>query len=238
MRGITPDLTIDGGPEWMPATDLVSGATLDEFLDTAKQRWRATPHAAAALAWKCYSYWLSLPAVLGYAAARRVPLLRPEAVRWQWSPRQPFLVVGLSRVEVAVLPSDPLAAGTPQARLASGVRVVADERELLAELRDSLMDQHLTPLLEQLRRGVHVSARTFWGSLASGVAHGVSRAADVVPGSSLETAEAVLGALGVGELVELRPRDGGRAGVQVRRRTCCLAFTLPEPKVCAGCCIR
>jgi hypothetical protein len=201
------------------------------------------------LAWKCYSYWLSLPAVIGYAAARRVPLVRPEAVRWRSSPGQPFLVVGLTGVQVAVLPSDPLAAGTPEARSAAGVRVVADERELLAELRASLLDEHLTPLLEQVRRGVHVSARTFWGSLASGVAHGVSRAADVMAGPSEEysdvagcdnsqTAEAVLGALGVSDLVELGPREGGRAGIRVRRRTCCLAFTLPEPRVCAGCCIR
>ena len=154
------------------------------------------PHAAAALAWKCYSYWLALPAVLGYAAARRVPLVRPEAVRWKWSVQQPFLVLGLTGVEVAVLPSDPLAAGAINGRGAGGVRVVADEQALLAELRTALLDEHLTPLLDQVRRDVHVSARTFWGSLASGVAHGVSRAADVVPGSSLETADRGAGRAG------------------------------------------
>jgi ferric iron reductase protein FhuF len=41
----------------------------------------------------------------------------------------------------------------------------------------------------------------------------------------------VLAALGVARLVDLSP-DG-----RVRRRTCCLAFALPEPKVCDGCCI-
>ena len=71
-----PDLTVDDTGGWIRATELFSGDALEDFLDTAKQRWRATPHAAAALAWKCYSYWLALPAVLGYAAARRVPLLR------------------------------------------------------------------------------------------------------------------------------------------------------------------
>jgi hypothetical protein len=24
----------------------------------------------------------------------------------------------------------------------------------------------------------------------------------------------------------------------VLRKTCCLAFTLPQPKICAGCCIK
>jgi hypothetical protein len=233
-----PVLTVDDKGGWIRATELFSGDALEDFLDTAKQRWRATPHAAAALAWKCYSYWLALPAVLGYAAARRVPLLRPDAVSWQWSAQQPFLRVGLGSVEVAVLPSDPLALGTGEARLAAGIRVVADDDALLAELRASLIDEHLAPLLENVRRGLHVGRRTFWGSLASGVAHGLSRAADVVPGPTLDTADRVLGALGVRDLVELGPRDGGRAGLSVQRKTCCLAFTLPEPKICSGCCIR
>jgi ferric iron reductase protein FhuF len=66
------------------------------------------------------------------------------------------------------------------------------------------------------------------------VAHGLSRAADVVPGPTLATAEQVLASLGVDDLVELGPREGG---LDVRRKTCCLAFTLPEPKICSGCCI-
>lgn len=231
--GISPNLTIDHADGWVRATDLISGDAIDDFLDTAKQRWRATAHAAAALAWKCYSYWLALPAVLGYAVARRVPLLRPDAVRVAWSPEQPFLRVGLAAVEVAVLPTDPLAL-----RPATGIRVVADEAALLAELRVSLVDEHLHPLLDQVRHGLHLGRRTFWGSLASGVAHGLSRAADVLPGPTLDTADQVLTALGVRELVELGPRAGGRAGLNVQRKTCCLAFTLPEPKICSGCCIR
>jgi ferric iron reductase protein FhuF len=40
----------------------------------------------------------------------------------------------------------------------------------------------------------------------------------------------------VADLVELVPGRGGEPTVQ--RRTCCLAFTLPSPKVCQGCCVR
>jgi hypothetical protein len=232
MNGIVPGLTVSDPAGWVPATELVSGAAIDGMLAAAERRWNAAPHAAAALAWKSYSFWLALPAVIGYAVARRVPLVRPEGVVAHWSTEQPFMTVGLTTIEVAVLPSDPLAmVGS------AGVRVVADETALLGELRTALMDDHLTPMLEQIRSRRHLGHRTLWGSLASGVAHGLSRAADVVPGPTMETAEQVLASLGVRDLVELGERPGS-AGLTVQRKTCCLAFTLPEPKICAGCCIR
>jgi hypothetical protein len=230
VNGLAPDLTVADSDGWVPATELANGAALDDLLDSARVRWQAAPHAAAALAWKCYSFWLALPAVLGYAVARRVPLLRPEGVLVRWSEHQPFLTVGLTSVEVVVLPSDPLALG------ADGVRVVPDEEALLDAMRTTLMDEHLAPIMEHIKARLHLGRRTLWGSLASGVAHGVSRAADVIPGPTLETATAVLDRLGVDDLVELSERTGG--GLTIHRRTCCLAFTLPEPTICAGCCIR
>ena len=222
MQGIAPDLTVTDPTGWVPATALVTGDRLDDLLDAARMRWRAAPHAAAALAWKCYSYWLSLPAVLGYATVSRVPLLRPGGVVVQWSPEQPFLRIGLTSVEVAVLPSDPilLHGGAP------GVRVVPHKNALLDELRTALMDEHLTPILGHIRSRLHLGRRTLWGSLASGVAHGLSRAADVIPGPTTQVALQVLNSLGIADLVELGPRPND-AGLTVRRRTCCLAFTLP-----------
>lgn len=238
ISGISPDLTIDGRAGWRPATEVVSGRALEALLDTAQRRWRASPHAAAALAFKSYSFWLALPAVLGFAAARRMPLMRPDGVMLRWSARQPFLVIGLTSVDVAVLPSDPLAGASPARRRAAGIRVVPDEDALLAELRESAMDEHLAPIVEQIKARLHLGRRTLWGSLASGVAHGLSRSADVVPGSTLETANRILTALGLDDLVDLTPADRGGAGLNVQRRTCCLAFTLPEPTICSGCCIR
>jgi hypothetical protein len=243
LQGLAPGLVVTDPTGWTPATDLVSGAVLDDMLLTAAQRWHAAPHAAAALAWKCYSYWLALPALLGYATVRRVPLLSPDAVLVRWSPEAPFVRVGLAAsrtrrrvvARVAVLPTDPIllhGAGR-------GIRVVPDEAALLDELRATLVDEHLTPLLAQIRSRRHVGRRTLWGSLASGVAHGLSRAADVIPGSTMATAVQVLDRLGVADLVELSERPGG-AGLTVQRRTCCLAFTLPEQcrRICTGCCIR
>jgi hypothetical protein len=231
LPGLAPDLMVHDPAGWQPASDL-TGASLDTLLDSSRERWQAQPHAAAALAWKAYTYWLALPAVLGWASARRVPLLTGTDVLMHFNDPRPLVTLGLrSDITVAVLPSDPLAlSGLAQ------VRVVADEAALLEELRRSLLDEHLTPLLEAIHTKVRLGQRTLLGSLSSGVAYAVLRSADVLPGSSAETIATLLGTLGVEDLIELVPGRGGNLDVQ--RKTCCLAFTLPKPKVCVGCCIK
>lgn len=232
LPGLAPGLLVDDEYGWIPATRLVDGTRLPELLDAAKHRWQASPHAAAALAWKSYTYWLALPGVLGWASARRVPLLNASDVMVHFDDHRPLLTLGLRRsTTVAVLPTDPLAlSGLPE------VRVVADEAELLRVLRASMLDGHLAPLLDAIQDQVRLGARTLLGSLASGVAYGVLRAADVLPGRTLQNIGALLTALEVDDLIELVPGPTGELTVQ--RKTCCLAFTLPEPKVCSGCCIR
>jgi ferric iron reductase protein FhuF len=116
------------------------------------------------------------------------------------------------------------------------VRVVPDEAALLAEIRASIMDGHLEPMLRRIRDRVHLGPHTLWGSLASGIAYGLSRSSAVIEGPTLATARLLLAALGVEELVELTEQPSG--GLEIQRRTCCLAFTLPEPKICPSCCIR
>jgi hypothetical protein len=233
MRGISPELAAYG-PGWVPATDLTSGDAVDDLLAAARDRWQASPHAAAALAWKAYVYWLALPAVLGYTGVRRVPLLRPDAVLVRWSTTAPFLKVALvpAALEVAVLGTDPLAAAD---RSAGTLRIAADDGELLALLRASLLEDHLEPLMDQIRGRVHLGRHALLGSVASGIAHGLSRSADVLAGPRLQVAHRMLGALDLDGLVDLAP---ARVGLSVHRRTCCLAFTLPTPKVCTDCCIR
>jgi Ferric iron reductase FhuF-like transporter len=238
--GLVPGLIVNGdAPGWVPATHLLTRSGAADLLDAAKQRWSAQPPAAAALAWKAYAYWVSLPAVLGYAAARRVPVLTPDNVLVHYTGHQPFLRIALRRPAVAVLAGDTAALDDPVAfdsSAGAGLRVVADDAALLAVLRQTLADQHLSPVLESIRELVRVGRRTLWGSVASAVAHGLSRAADVLPGPVLETAATLLSTLDGEDLVELVPQPDG--GLYVQRRTCCLAFSLPEPKICAGCCIR
>jgi hypothetical protein len=231
IPGLAPDLVVPDPSTWRPTSQL-TGDALDLLLEAAGTRWNAQPHAAAALAWKAYTYWLALPAVLGYASARRIPLMTGANVLMHFRDPRPLVTLGLHpATPVAVLPHDPLAlSGLPQ------VRVVPDEDALLAEFRRSLLDEHLTPLLNAIHDRVRVGKRTLLGSLSSGVAYGVLRSADVLPGSSAETIARLNHALGIEDLIELVPGISGQLDVQ--RKTCCLAFTLPQPKVCRGCCIK
>ncbi|MEU8253489.1 hypothetical protein AB0C06_04370 [Micromonospora inaquosa] len=232
LPGLARGLLVEDEFGWAPATTLIDGSRLPELLNGAAARWGGTPHACAALAWKSYSYWAALPVVLGWASARRVPLLDPADLLIHFQDHRQLLTMGLRRgTTVAVLPNDPLAlAGLPE------VRVVADEAELLAALRGSLLDAHLAPLITAIQSEVRVGTRTLLGSVASGIAHGILRAADGLPGSTVQSIDTLLGALDLTDLVELVPGPTGEPTVQ--RRTCCLAFTLPRPKVCQGCCVR
>ncbi|MFC7547029.1 IucA/IucC family C-terminal-domain containing protein [Plantactinospora sp. GCM10030261] len=232
LPGLAPGLVVDDESGWTPVTRLIDGEGLPELLAAAAHRWDAQPHAAAALLWKSYSYYATLPVVLGWAAARRVPLLEPADVLVRADADGPLVTIGLRRrARVAVLPSDPLAL-TGRA----DVRVVRDDAELLTLLRESLLDRHLNPLIEAIRGQVRLNARTLLGSVSSAVAYGVLRAAGSLPGASVESVGTLLDALGLAELIELVPGPSGEPTVQ--RKTCCLAFTLPKPKLCAGCCVR
>ena len=199
VRGITPGLVVHDPAGWLPATRLVDGSAVPELLAAAHRRWGGSRHADAALAWKSYTYWVALPAVVGYAALRRVPDMTPDNVLLRPHGEAPFLEVGL-RTPAYVRPGD---------------------------LRRTLLDEHLSPVLERLREHVRLGRRTLLGSLASGAALAVVRA-----GKSASSAQEVLSILGVDDLVEITPDLG------VQRRTCCLAFTLPQPKICQGCCLR
>lgn len=231
LPGLAPDLLVTETNGWTP-TARFADERLPDLIESASRRWRAQPHAEAALAWKAYTYWLALPAVLGWASARRVPLLTGDNVLFHFDDPRPLVTLGLrADIPVAVLPSDPIAlGGNPR------VKVVPDEAALLAELRRSLVDEHLGPMLDAIHGMVRLGKRTLLGSLSSGVAYAVLRSADVLPGSSAETIGTLLKALGVEDLIELVPGPTGK--LEVRRKTCCLAFTLPQPKICSGCCIR
>ncbi|MFY1635118.1 hypothetical protein ACN27F_17900 [Solwaraspora sp. WMMB335] len=232
LPGLHAGLVVRDEAGWLPATALIDGGALAGLLASAAGRWQAKRHAAAALAWKAYSYWVALPVALGWASARRVPLLRASDVLVRLDEAGPLVDIGLRRgTTVAVLPSDPLAtAGL------SEVLVAPDEATLLDLIRVSLLDQHFTPLLDTIHRQVRLSPRTLLGSLSSGIAYAVLQAADALPGSATETIGELLAALGIADLIELVPDAAGALSVQ--RKTCCLAFTLPEPKICTGCCIR
>ncbi|MFD6567688.1 hypothetical protein [Micromonospora profundi] len=227
---LAPELVVGDGPDWICAGSIADGTRLPELLDSVARRRQATPHAAATLAWKAYTYAVALPAVLGWASARRVPLVRAADVVVRLDPPDSVFTVALRpSVRVAVLPWDPAARR-------GGVEVVADEAGMLSALRGALVDAHLGPMLTHVRMVARVGSRSLRGSLASGVANAVLKAAHTLPGNAVDQVDTLLTALRVRDLVDLLPGPDG--GATVQRRTCCLAFTLPEAKICAGCCIR
>ncbi|MDY7090569.1 MAG: hypothetical protein SYR96_36445, partial [Actinomycetota bacterium] len=88
LPGVAPDLVVHDPTDWTPASAL-AGEQLGVLLESSRRRWNAQPHAAAALAWKAYTYWVALPAVLGYASARRVPLLTADNVLMHFDDPRP-----------------------------------------------------------------------------------------------------------------------------------------------------
>jgi hypothetical protein len=206
VHGLAPGLVVENPAGWTPATRYADPSVLADVIDAARVRWGAGPAAAAALAWKSYTYWVTLPAVLGYATGR-IPDMSAANVLVRLHGVAPFVEIGLRSPHVET----------------SG--------DMPGYLRRTLLDGHLAPVLDGLRGLTHLGRRTLLGSLASAVAYSLTRSADALPGPIGPTAAALLMALDVADLVEITP------DLRVQRRTCCLAFTLPEPKICSGCCI-
>ena len=206
VHGLAPGLVVEDPTGWVPATQFTDGSALPGLIAVAEARWGAGPAAAAALAWKSYAYWVTLPAALGYAVGR-VPDLSAGNVLVKLHGVPPFVEIGLR-----------------------GAHVETGE-DLAGYVRRTLLDGHLDAVLDGLHTRVRRPSRTLLGSLASAVAYSLTRGADALPGPVAPTAATLLAALGVADLVEITP------DLRVQRKTCCLAFTLPQPKICSGCCI-
>lgn len=231
--GIADDLVLGpttAGDGWRPATGLLAGDGVEPLLATPRLLWNAQPHAAAALAFKQYTYWLAMPAVLGWATARRVPLLDAGNVAVRHRDTAPHVTLGMLRPTVAVLPDDP-AAGAP------GTRVVADSAALLDTLCASLLDAHVTPLVAAVRDRVRIGAHTLYGQLAAAVCYALAAAGPAaLLDEPTDAADRLLAALGLtGEAALTHAADG----LAVRRNTCCLAFVTPglRGRLCPDCCV-
>lgn len=211
LPGLANPLIVGSSSDWTPATSI----TVGELVDAAHERWGAAPHAAATLAWKSYTYWAAMPAVLGWAVARRVPRVDASNVMVKVN-GSPLITIGL-REDGTVGLAD----------------VDHHEDALLRFLRESLLDGHLDPLAARISAEVNVGRRTLLGSVASGIAYAIVRAGEAVP-NPVDSITTLLKALDLDDLVDIVPGDEP----EVRRRTCCLAFTLPQPTICTGCCLR
>lgn len=212
-----------------PAAELAAGERVEELMTAAAALWGGSPHANAALAWKTYCYWTLAPAVLGYVAARRVPVMDAANTIFTVSPGVPMFSVRQVRRRFLVLPHDPCA-GHPDAE------VCANEGDLLDRMRTGVFDAHLGPVLDAFLARVRVGRRTMMGSIASGLAYAVASTAQVVPEPADVIAKTLLDAFDVSHLVDIATDEEGRLVYQ--RRTCCLALTIEGGRTCSTCCVR
>jgi hypothetical protein len=209
--------------------ELVAGERVEELMGTAAALWGGSAHANAALAWKTYCYWTLAPVVLGYVAARRVPVLDASNAVFRVAEDAPMFSVRQLRPRFLALPHDPCASHPD-------VEVVANEAVLLDRLRATVFEGHLLPVLGAFLARARVGRRTLMGSVASGIAYGVASIAQVVPDPDDVLAKTLLEAFDVSDLVDISTDEEGR--LAYRRRTCCLALTIEGNRTCSTCCVQ
>jgi ferric iron reductase protein FhuF len=223
LTGLHPTLRADGHGDWQQVNEELVTAGVA----ATAARYSAPPHVAAALWWKAYSYWATLPVALGWALGRRVPLMSYDDTVVRPADGGASIVVALRSVRVAVMRDDPLA-GAPE------TVVAADEAELVSLVRASLLHSHLAPVIATLQQRTRVGTRTLWGSVAEAVTHPLVAYGVALTGRD-QSAEAagLLAALGppVAGLADVLAEEPG-----LRRRTCCLWAALDQPP-CPTCCI-
>ncbi|MFG1704723.1 hypothetical protein ACFLIM_16170 [Nonomuraea sp. M3C6] len=141
--GVEPCLVIEPDESWTPVTELVREpyGLLDELIMQTAARWNAPRHVGAALFWKTYGYWHTMPMALGWALDGRVPIMRPAETYFKVS--DAGVTIAATRVSWD-----------------SGARAI---REALAESQQ--------PLVTAISSMSKVGERTLWGSTAEAVAH-------------------------------------------------------------------
>lgn len=141
--GVEPKLVIDPDESWTPVSELVREpyTLLGRLVDATAARWNAPRHVGAALLWKTYSYWHTMPLALGWALDGRVPVMRLAET-----------YVKESEAGVTIAATD--------VTWASGAEAIGG---VLAESQ--------APLVKVLSAMARVGERTLWGSTAEAFAH-------------------------------------------------------------------
>lgn len=218
LRFVADPLVVADPQGWIPATELVSGESLEALFELPQRLWAAPPHAAAVLAWKKYAYRLAQPLAAAWTLAREVPLLSADNVLIQLSSAAPYITIGLRRATSAVLPT------SPAARSHDAI-VLPDEATALAFLSSTLIDQHLRPLLERTMQVRRTNARTLWGQAAAAFAYAFTE----ISASSAADTSRFAALLPMHDLAGVGPDE------TVWRSTCCLALASPALEACRDC---
>lgn len=143
VLGVEPGLVIEPDQTWTAVADLVREpyTQLGELVDETAARWNAPRHVGAALFWKTYGYWHTMPMALGWALDGRVPIMK-------------LADTYVKRSEAGVTVAATRVSWTRGADAIAGA---------LAESQ--------LPLVEALSSMARVGPRTLWGSTAEAFAH-------------------------------------------------------------------
>ncbi|MBW5482211.1 (2Fe-2S)-binding protein [Streptomyces bambusae] len=196
------------------------------------------PDVAASRALHDYAWSVSMLMSGAWYLDRRVPRIRPAEIRADLATGRYEVTPGHG---FACLPDDPAAdpAALFGVRL-SGVRTVADEEALRAELRAAVVD-HMRPVLAAFGPHVRRGPRALWGMVGDDLVSGiwylgrvlgqeersVSAATELLP-----TAMAPFpGGADFRRLVD----RGGRAHPTRTRIGCCLYYKLDAARACGTC---
>ncbi|MEV0597118.1 hypothetical protein [Nonomuraea cavernae] len=141
--GVETGLVVSPDDSWTPASELLRPPhhLLGRLVDETAARWNAPRHVGAALFWKTYTYWHTMPMALGWALDGRIPIMRPADTYFKVS--DAGVTIAASRVSWA-----------------SGAGAIAGA---LAESQE--------PLVRAISALAKVGERTLWGSTAEAFAH-------------------------------------------------------------------
>ncbi|WP_433325922.1 hypothetical protein [Spirillospora sp. CA-294931] len=171
---VAPGLLAEG----TPVAELVAApyTRLAAMVEESARLWSAPSHVAAALWWKRFSYWTTLPVTIGWAVDRTVPLMTAENTVYRRNAEEPLLVVGVNAL-----------------RSASGA--------VGPVIRETLLEGLFAPVIEALHDLTRAGRRGLWGSVAESLTHPL----DMVVSDPAAAAEELLRAVGgpVEDLMEL-----------------------------------
>ncbi|MCK2212648.1 hypothetical protein MF672_002375 [Actinomadura sp. ATCC 31491] len=159
--GVEPELVIEPDATWTPVAELTREpyTLLDELIDETARRWNAPRHVGAALFWKTFGYWHTLPMALGWALDGRVPVMR-LAETW-FKPSGAGVTIAATSVTWA-----------------GGAEAITGPQAIAGALAETQR-----PIVAAISARAKVGERTLWGSTAEAFAHPLTT---VVPGDYME----------------------------------------------------
>lgn len=205
---------------------------LDSLLSAFAHERRTDRRIAASQIFKSYAYWLTFPALAGWALHRRVPDVSAANITVSIHDRKPHLRFAALTGRTWVLPDDPTA-DHPDAI------VVADEATLLRRLVTTVVDDHLFGALVAFRERGGPGNRILWGSIAVAFTNPFGGLTRMTGRDFRGDIDSVIGALGpAGRLIEMaqvRCAPDELAEPRPLRKTCCQKMRIPGASNCTNC---